>query len=125
MSNDQIQKISQIGIPVTDLNRAVPFYQNLLNLPLLFQTDRMAFFECGDVKLMLSLPESDAFAHPSSVIYFHVEDIHAAYQDLSDKGVVFRDIPHLIAKMDNMETWMVFFHDTEDNLHALMSEVPC
>ncbi|MFC4620390.1 VOC family protein [Camelliibacillus cellulosilyticus] len=124
MSNDQIQKISQIGIPVTDLNRAVPFYQNLLNLPLLFQTDRMAFFECGDVKLMLSLPESDAFAHPSSVIYFHVEDIHAAYQDLSDKGVAFRDNPHLIAKMDNTETWMVFFHDTEDNLHALMSEVP-
>jgi methylmalonyl-CoA/ethylmalonyl-CoA epimerase len=28
-----------------------------------------------------------------------------------------------VAKMGQTETWMVFFKDTEDNTHALMSEV--
>jgi methylmalonyl-CoA/ethylmalonyl-CoA epimerase len=39
-------------------------------------------------------------------------------------GVRFQDEPHLIARMPNHDLWMTFFHDTEGNLLALMSEVP-
>ena len=121
MSN--LKSIGQIGIPVKDINRAILFYKDLLELPLLFNMGSMAFFNCNGVRLMLSLPEKEQFENASSVLYFQVDDITASYNQLKEKGVSFIDKPHLITKMGSTETWMVFFNDTEGNTHALMSEV--
>ncbi|QED49824.1 VOC family protein [Cytobacillus dafuensis] len=123
MGTNTIQKVRQIGVPVKDLEKAIGFYKNQLGLPLLFNTDSMAFFECNGLRLLLSLPEKEEFAHSSSVIYFQVENIKKAYEDLIDKGVSFIDEPHVVAKIGDTETWMTFFKDSEDNTHALLSEV--
>jgi len=119
----KIQSVGQIGVPVKNVERAVHFYQNLLELPLLFSMETMAFFECNGLRLLLSLPENEQFAHPSSVIYFQVENIKESYEKLLENGVTFIDEPHVVAKMGKTETWMTFFKDTEDNTHALISEV--
>ena len=50
--------VGQIGVPVKDINRAISFYKDLLELTLLLNTDTMAFFDCDNVRLMLSLPET-------------------------------------------------------------------
>lgn len=123
MENQWIQGVGQIGIPVKDVERAVQFYQNALGLSLLFSTETMAFFESGGLRLLLSLPEKPEFAHPSSVIYFKVDNINSAYEAFIGKGVTFVGAPHPVAKMGQTETWMAFFQDTEGNTHALMSEV--
>ncbi|TQS74283.1 VOC family protein [Ornithinibacillus gellani] len=123
METAMIQKVGQIGIPVKDLSRALEFYKEKLGLSLLFETDSMAFFECSGLRLMLSLSEKNEFAHSSSVIYFQVTNIKETYERLVDKKVIFIDQPHVVAKLGQTETWMVFFKDTEDNTHALMSEV--
>ena len=36
----------------------------------------------------------------------------------------FEDEPHVIAQMPKYDLWMTFFRDSENNLLALMSEVP-
>ncbi|MCM3744642.1 VOC family protein [Sporosarcina luteola] len=118
-----ITKIGQIGVPAKNIERATAFYKEQLGLQLLFTTDTMAFFDCDGVRLFISLPEKEEFAHSSSILYFHVEDIQQAYEEYKEKGIVFIDEPHVVAKMGQTETWMVFFKDTEDNMHALMSEV--
>lgn len=118
-----IQKVGQIGIPVKNLEKAIHFYKEQLGLPLLFQTSNMAFFDCNGLRLMLSLPEKEQFAHASSVVYFQVEDIQSAFEALKNKDVTFIDQPHLVAKMGQTETWMTFFKDTEENTHALVSEI--
>ncbi|TWT00639.1 VOC family protein [Planomicrobium sp. CPCC 101079] len=118
-----IQTIGQIGVPVKDFERAIRFYQGVLQLPLLFSTGTLAFFDCNGIRLLLSLPEKEEFAHASSILYFQVANIQEAYAEFTDKNVSFIDEPHLIAKMGETETWMAFFKDTEDNTHALMSEV--
>ncbi|MGG0670676.1 VOC family protein [Lederbergia citrisecunda] len=118
-----ITKIGQIALPATDIMRATAFYKDRLGLQLLFTTETMAFFDCDGVRLFISLPEKEEFAHSSSVLYFHVEDIRLAYEEYKKKGIVFIDEPHMVAKMGQTETWMAFFKDTEDNMHALMSEV--
>ena len=116
--------IGQIAIPVKDLERAVAFYRDALGMAFLFQAPpALAFFDCGGVRVMLDVPESDEFAHPSSVIYFNVADIQDAYRTFKAQGVQFRDEPHLIARMPDHDLWMTFFHDTEGNTLALMSEV--
>ncbi|MCY9432779.1 VOC family protein [Bacillus haynesii] len=118
-----IEKVGQIGVPVQDLERASAFYQDVLGLSLLFRTDRVAFFECGGLRLLLSLPEKDEFAHASSIIYFQVEDLPAVYNEIATKGVSFPIEPHVAAKIEQTETWMAFFNDTEGNTLALISEV--
>jgi len=123
MESNLIQKIGQIGVPIKSVENAIAFYKKALGLPLLFSTDSMAFFECNGQRLLLTLPEKDEFSNSSSVIYFQVENIKDTYEELIKKGVSFIDQPHVVAKMDQTETWMTFFKDTEGNTHALMSEV--
>ncbi|WP_445683424.1 VOC family protein [Sporosarcina sp. FSL K6-6792] len=118
-----LKSIGQIGIPAKDINRAILFYKDLLELPLLFNTDTMAFFDCDGIRLMLSLPEKEQFTNASSVLYFQVDDLTQSYSQMKEKGVSFIDKPHVVAKMDSTETWMAFFNDTEGNTHALTSEV--
>ncbi|WP_411255052.1 VOC family protein [Neobacillus niacini] len=118
----KIQKVGQIAVPVKDLDRAVLFYKEKLELPHLFSSNGLAFFNCSGLRLLLSVPENEELTQASSIIYFQVEDIHAAYEELVNKEITFLDEPHLIAKMGQTETWMAFFKDSEDNTHALMSE---
>lgn len=123
MEAGMIQKIGQVAVPVKDLEQAVEFYENVLELPLLFKTGTLAFFDCGGIRLLLSLPEKEEFAHSSSILYFQVTAIHEAFAELKHKGVQFIDEPHRVAKMGQIETWMAFFTDTQGNTHALMSEI--
>ena len=118
-----ITRIGQIAINTQDVPRAVAFYRDALGLEFLFEAGGLAFFMCGDVRLMLSKPESAEHDHPSSIVYFRVDDIHAARAELVERGVTFEDEPHLIARMPDRELWMTFFRDPDGNVHGLMSEV--
>jgi methylmalonyl-CoA/ethylmalonyl-CoA epimerase len=119
-----ISRIGQIGVNVHDVDRATAFYRETLGLPLLFSAGGMAFFDCGGVRLMLARPEKPEFDHPGSILYFTVPDIQSAHQKMAANGAQFVDQPHIVARMPNHDLWMTFFHDTEQNLLALMSEVP-
>jgi predicted enzyme related to lactoylglutathione lyase len=123
MDNPRIRYIGQIAIPVKNIDRAVAFYKDVLELPFLFQINGLAFFDVNGTRLMLSKPETKEVNHPSSVFYFMVDQIRSAFTALQAKGARMIDEPHLIAKMKDVETWMAFFYDSEDNTHALMSEV--
>lgn len=119
----RLTEIGQIAIPVHDLERAVEFYQHKLGLNHLFSVPKLAFFDCGGIRLMLSVPEKAEFDHPSSILYFKVPDIQAAYASLLAREVQFEDTPHLVAEMESYDLWMAFFRDSESNLLSLMSEV--
>lgn len=124
MPEPHISQIGQISVNVQDLDRAVAFYRDTLGLRLLFEAPpKMAFFDCGGVRLMLGVPEDPEFDHPSSILYYKVDDIHAAHAALKERGADFRGEPHLVAKMPDHELWMAFLKDTEGNTLALMSEV--
>jgi methylmalonyl-CoA/ethylmalonyl-CoA epimerase len=119
-----ISRLGQIAINVHDVDRATAFYRDILGLPLLFTAGSLAFFDCGGVRLMLTHPEKPEFDHHSSVLYFVVPDITSAHLQMLNSGVHFEDEPHLIARMPNHDLWMTFFHDSEENLLALMCEMP-
>jgi catechol 2,3-dioxygenase-like lactoylglutathione lyase family enzyme len=91
-----IDRVAQIAINVHDIESAVVFYRDVLGLKLLFKAPpSLAFFDCGGVRLMLSIPEKGEQDHLSSVIYYAVPDIHEAHRSPSARGVSFEDAPHL------------------------------
>src|SRR5688572_10118445 len=103
-----LKQIGQIAINVHDIERATAFYRDVLGMNLLFQVPpKMSFFDCGGVRLMLSLPEGEAYDHPGSILYYKVDDIRATYESLKARGAAFEGEPHLIAKMPDHELWMV------------------
>lgn len=124
----EIRRIGQIAVPVQDLDRAVAFYRDVLGLRLLFQAPPgLAFFECGGVRLMLSLPEGPDVPRAASIIYYQVDDLPAAWAAVTARGAApgtaGQAEPHRIAKLPDHDLWMAFIQDSEGNLLGLMSEV--
>ncbi len=125
MSQDlQLNQIAQIAINAHDLERAVAFYRDKLGMQYLFSAGTLAFFDCGGIRLMLSLPDKPEFDHPSSILYFKVADIQQAHAALAARQIRIDAPPRLIAKLEKVDVWLSFFYDSENNLLALMSEVP-
>lgn len=116
-----LNKIGQIAVNVADLEAAVAFYRDILGMKFLFQVPGLAFFDCDGVRLLLD--ELAGWQHPSSILYYKVDDIQGAYQTLEQQKVVFKEQPHLVAKMPDHDLWMSFFEDPSGNLLALMSEI--
>ncbi|MDJ0757437.1 MAG: VOC family protein [Ardenticatenaceae bacterium] len=115
--------IGQISVPVHNLEKATHFYQNVLGLNLVFEVPgAMSFFECGGIRLVLSVPASPEFDHPSSLIYYRVNDIDQAAKTLTSKQVEFLQDPHIVGRMGDKEVWMAFFKDPDGNVLAIMEE---
>jgi methylmalonyl-CoA/ethylmalonyl-CoA epimerase len=118
-----LTKIAQISVRVLDIDRATTFYQNKLGLQHLHQAPSVSIFACGDITLLLSLPEKDN-DHASSVIYFEVSDMQQAFTTLSARGVTFIGEPHIVGRLGNMDVWVAVFHDSENNMMGLRCMVP-
>src|SRR5271156_1345834 len=102
-----ISRIGQIAINAHDIERAAAFYQNALELKLLFKAPPgLAFFDCGGVRLMLSRPEQPEYAHHSSILHLDVPDLQPAHAKMKERGVKSEDEPHLLAKMPDHDLWM-------------------
>jgi len=116
-------RVHQIAQHADDLGRAVAFYRDTLGLSFVatFDPPGLAFFDLGNVRLLLERGAS------SALLYLEVPDIQAARARLVAAGVEFVDEPHLIFRDDNgtfgpagTEEWMTFFHDSEGNLVGLV-----
>lgn len=115
--------VGQIHISVTNLDRAIEFYRDVLGIPMLFRVpDRpMAFFQSGDVRLYVGIPESPVY-RSNVMVYFTVDDIHAEYERLAAAGVAMVDKPHIVYQDDQRQMWMAFFTDPEGQALALMQQ---
>lgn len=119
-----LSRIGQVLVPVTDLARATAFYRDTLGMRFLFDVpQRMAFFDCGGIRLMLGVPEPNTEPVGAGMLYYKVEDIQAASRALLDRGVAVINGPQLVARMSDHDLWLGEYRDSEGNPFALMSEV--
>ena len=122
-SDLNLGQLGQIGITVSDLDRSIAFYRDVLGLKFLFRAPNLAFFDCAGIRLMLGLPEpSGESFHP--ILYFRVDDIQKAAEELIRRGITFETKPALVARMEKHDLWLAAFRDPDRNVIELMSEVP-
>ena len=115
-----LSKIGQLSIGAKDLAESIEFYRDKLGIPFLFEAPpQMAFFQCGEVRLLVGVSEGDE-GSGTSILYFNVDDIDAAHATLVERGVEFKAEPHLVHKTEEYELWMAFFTDPAGNTMALM-----
>ena len=115
-------KIGQIAITVDDVARAKNFYKDTLGMKFLFDAGNLAFFQCGEVRLMISTSEKPE-PRGGTILYFKVEDIQETFASLKEKNVEIMQAPHLIAKMPDHDLWMGFLKDPEGNTLGVMCEI--
>ena len=120
-----LDRVGPLAVIVQDVTRATAFYRDVLGMRFLFAAPPgLAFFDCGGVRLMLSRPEGpEGAAAGSAIIYYTVDDIHAAYATLVARGAPGESPPHVVAPLGARDLWMAFVRDSEGNLVGVMSEV--
>ena len=122
----QLGPLGQVARAVKDIAVAEAWYRDALGLMHLYTYGKLAFFDCGGTRLLVeeqSIIESSGLNN-DSVLYFRVEDINAAHEELSARGVEFIGAPHMIFKHpDGTEEWMAFFNDPDGRPLAIMSQM--
>jgi methylmalonyl-CoA/ethylmalonyl-CoA epimerase len=114
--------LAQIGVPVRNLTRAKAFYGESLGLTHLFDAPPgLAFFQCGQTRLMLSETEGRD-ENAGVILYYSVPDARAAQATLAAAGADFREDARCIARVGDKDVWLAITSDGEGNLVGLMSE---
>ena len=118
---DAVSAIGQLHISVTDLDRSVTFYRDVLGLAHLFSVPGMAFLQAGEVRLYLSRPEDERF-RSRPVVYYRVDDLDAALAAVTGRGARQISGAHLVNRDGDTELWMAFVTDPDDTPVGLMEE---
>lgn len=120
-----IESLGQVAIAVSDIQKSLVFYKDKLGLKLLFEAPpNLAFLQCGDVRIMLTILQGEERDHHTSVLYYKVSDLDEAVSSIKYQGITFLREPQLTAKMPDHELWQGFIRDPDENLIGIMAELP-
>lgn len=118
----KLERIHQVAVFAKDLEEAITFYRDTLGAKFLqkFDPPGLVFFDFSGTRVLLEK------TGPQAALYFRVDDIDAAYEELTTKGVHFLQAPERIFRDDagmfgnaGEEEWMAFFNDPSGNTLAL------
>jgi len=107
-----IEKIENITIPVSDLKKAIHFYENILGLKKKSEWSNYAIFNMGEMMLGL-----DPVPPLELDIFMHVADVDEEYKRLKEKGVQFVTEP----KSQHWGGRTAVFKDPDGNKFILVS----
>jgi catechol 2,3-dioxygenase-like lactoylglutathione lyase family enzyme len=114
-----------VRLIVTDLNRSVAFYRDVLGFVVLDSGPVSAVLASGETRIMLRRV-SDMAPVDRRLVHIHLEvgDVEAVYADLLAKGVKFLHRPRPIARGEQMDLWAAAFRDPDGHGIALIRWQP-
>jgi lactoylglutathione lyase len=115
--------LSYVRVFVTDWQRAIHFYTQMLDMKAAFISDGWAEFATGKARLALERvdpadPEAAEFGGRFVGASLRVDDIHATYKTLSGRGVEFVGAP----ERQPWGGWLAHLRDPDGNVLTLLGE---
>jgi len=116
-------KFRQIGLKVTDIDRASEFYTKILGAEPIakFNPPGFAFFDLAGVRLFLDVNA------PSALVYLEVPDVSTKLEELRAEGVKITTEAHIVFPDPGGifdapgNEWLGFIEDSEGNQLGFMS----
>jgi catechol 2,3-dioxygenase-like lactoylglutathione lyase family enzyme len=119
----ELKSVGQILVPVSDVDKSVTFYQDVLGLPVLMRFPGIAFMDAGAVRLYLAtVPQADYQGR--ATVYFWVDDVTGAQARLVERGALDRERPSLVWEAPDYDFWLAFVADPDGNNIGLMRNAP-
>ncbi len=123
MSAPVVTGLGQVAMYVADLPLNITFYRDQVGAQFLFEAPpSMAFFQLGETRLLIGAAPAGQAVHPPSSLQFRVADISAAHRTLVERGVTFRNAPHVVHQAPGYELWLAEFDAPGGATHALLEE---
>ena len=114
-------RIAQAAIPVRDLEAAKHFYGTVMGLRHLFDAPPgLAFYQCGETRLMLSSAEPDE-GSGGAILYYGVSEVAQAHREMVAAGAESIVEPHVIAEVAGQPILLAMVTDGEGNKVGLIS----
>ncbi|MEO3748488.1 VOC family protein [Plantactinospora sp. B5E13] len=114
--------IAGVGITllVTDLERSIAFYRDLLGFFEIDGGDGNAILASGATRLVLrAIPEVAPINRRLVHLNLEVNDVHAVHEELVAKGVRFTYAPRAVNRGAKLELWAAAFRDPDGHGIAL------
>jgi catechol 2,3-dioxygenase-like lactoylglutathione lyase family enzyme len=122
-SPTELKSIGQILVPVSDIERSVAFYEDVLGLPVLMRFPGIAFMDAAGIRLYLApVPQKDYQGR--ATIYFWVDDVTATQARLVERGAVAREAPSIAWEAPDYDFWLAFVADPDGNNIGLIRNAP-
>jgi methylmalonyl-CoA/ethylmalonyl-CoA epimerase len=119
-----LSNVVQVALTVRDLPRAIAFYRDTLGLTFTFETNGMAFFQAGDMRLMIGLARQGSVPIGGAVVYFDAHDWAATEAALIRRGVRFTAPTEIVDREGGREHALREFADPDGNSLAIMGWRP-
>ncbi len=117
-------RLQQVALTTTDLPRAMTFYRDKLGLPLLFETNGMAFFNVAGMRLMIALDAKRPSGRPTSILYFDAPEFKKSHDYLVAAGVALNGPVETVQRTSTGSLMLQQFTDPDGNALAIMGTVP-
>ena len=114
-----IRQINAVTLAVRDMGRAVEFYRDRLNLPMLYGGESASFtsFRIGEGHLNLTLAPEGGWNWWGRLI-FYVDDVDALYRRVVEAGLTTSTTPQ------NASWGERYFHIADPDSHELSFAMP-
>jgi extradiol dioxygenase family protein len=115
-----LSKLAQIALSTGDLQKAIPFYRDVLGFKLMFEVSGMAFFDMDGTRLMLGAAHYTGPLQNNTYLYFDAGDWYATEAALIGRGVKFDGDAEVVQRAEGKEHALRFFKDPDGNALAIM-----
>lgn len=112
-----ITGITAVMLGVRDIPAALAFYRDTLGLAVIMQESQLALVQSGVVMLGLSRGHAQSAPHIAGAteVVFRVDNVRAAQQALTARGIAFLGEPRQITATD----WASHFRDADGHLLSI------
>lgn len=116
-------RIGQVVLRVSDLERSLQFWTEVVGLDLRSRAGTFAFLDAGDIQLTLNEIGRAITDESLTEVVFELDDIRAGHTELLEKGVPFEVEPRAVTSDGSRELWAAHFHDPDGHLASVVGWV--
>jgi catechol 2,3-dioxygenase-like lactoylglutathione lyase family enzyme len=111
-------KVSHVILRVTDMQRAVTFYEDAVGLEVLARSDLFAFLDAGSIHVALNIGDPPDPSTTTEIV-LEVDDVIEGYHRMADRGVPFEIEPRVVTADGARELHAAHFRDPDGHLWSI------